>query len=145
ARRLLRPVCNGLARTDVDVEHDRLAALRPDLDVMRSRFEIQMLEATVEVVDGADVVAICVDAGVTWRVGNPEAAVVATTVAIGDVAVAAAVRISVAIGVSVPKAVPVIAVRIVAVAEVGVPVETQVVPRVVRGPVIRPDGDAAAA
>src|SRR5512139_868645 len=43
---------------DVHVESDRLEAGGSDLDAVRTRFQIHLLERTVEVVDDSDEVAV---------------------------------------------------------------------------------------
>src|SRR4051812_44027367 len=75
----------------VDVEADRLVAAPEHLDVMRARFQVDVLEDAVEVVDDAHVVAVGEHLRVTWRARYADAAIRAS----GDGLVVAARRVAV--------------------------------------------------
>ena len=52
------PVSGPVMRLDGDVENERLISRRDDLDVMKSRNQVQMLKAPVEIVDDASIVSV---------------------------------------------------------------------------------------
>ena len=71
----LRVIRDGMARIDSHVERDRRIAVPFDLDVMRTRLEIQVLEHAVVVVDHACIVAVDEHLGVTRCVDDADGAV----------------------------------------------------------------------
>src|SRR5687768_10778982 len=71
----VRPERRGPPRLHHHVECDRLVAWHLDFDAMRPRFEIQVLEDPIKIVDDSDVVAIREDVRLSRSLRDPQTAV----------------------------------------------------------------------